>query len=175
MRNTFLLLALLVVYASALKIDKATGLFIDEDSRYRVYHGVNVVYKAFPFYPPISDHFHANDSLADVDLENLRDWGFNVIRLHVAWEAFEPVRGQYNFTYLEQLKKIVHRCANYNISVLLDAHQDLLSGFFCGEGMPDWAMTHNLSFLFPIAKDIPKDEKGKPIIKECLKRHFGTY
>jgi len=29
--------------------------------------------------------------------------------------------------------------AKYNVQVLLDAHQDLLSRSFCGEGMPPWA------------------------------------
>jgi len=56
----------------------------------------------------------------------------NVIRLYVAWEGIEPERGQFNETYIEQLRGIVRLAAEYNISVLLDAHQDLLSRRFCG-------------------------------------------
>lgn len=81
-----------------------------------------MVYKIHPFYPPITDRFHPEDSLADIDLENLRDWGFNMIRLYVAWEAVEPTRKNYNLNYLAELKKIVQRCEKYGIVVLLDAH-----------------------------------------------------
>lgn len=49
-----------------------------------MYHGVNAVYKVFPFYP-ITDRFDYNNSLCEQDLINLRNWGMNVIRLHVAW------------------------------------------------------------------------------------------
>jgi endoglycosylceramidase len=31
--------------------------------------------------------------------------------------------------------------AKYNIRVFLDAHQDVFSRFFCGEGVPDWAVS----------------------------------
>lgn len=137
---------------------------------------VNAVYKVAPFYPPIDDHFDANDSLADIDFENLRSWGMNVIRLHVAWEAFEPVKGQYNYTYFEQLQKIVRRAEPYNIAILLDAHQDVLSRFFCGEGFPDWAASRTEHpFPFPVKNDIPVDEKGYPLIEECIKTKFIKY
>ena len=46
----------------------------------------------------------------------------NLIRLYVSWEGTEPVKGQYNVTYLEEVKKIVDRCAKFNITVILDAH-----------------------------------------------------
>ena len=32
------------------------------------------------------------------------------------------------------------RAADYNLHVLLDMHQDVLSPKFCGEGAPDWAI-----------------------------------
>lgn len=56
-------------------------------------HGVNVVYKPFPFYPPNLDTFDPNDSFSFEDLRNLKKWGLNVIRLHVAWEGVEPAKG----------------------------------------------------------------------------------
>jgi endoglycosylceramidase len=62
-------------------------------------------------------------------------------------------------TYLEEVKKIVDRCAKFNITVLLDAHQDVLSRFFCGEGFPDWAISRSdFVFPFPIRKDFDVDE-----------------
>jgi beta-galactosidase GanA len=41
------------------------------------------------------------------DFQNLQSWGLNSIRLFIAWEAFEPQEGEYNYTYLEELKTIV--------------------------------------------------------------------
>jgi endoglycosylceramidase len=69
-----------------ISVDPRTSLFLDQYQRYRVFHGVNVVQKLFPFHPK-TEHFDPNYSLADADLYNLRAWGFNAIRLHVAWEG----------------------------------------------------------------------------------------
>lgn len=41
---------------------------------------------------------------------------------------------EFNLTYM-------HRAGEkYGIYTLLDTHQDVLSGKFCGEGVPDWAV-----------------------------------
>ena len=82
-----------------IQVNPDANHFIDEFGRTRIFHGVNVVYKQFPFYPPSRTSFNANDSLCEEDFVNLKKWGFNVIRLYLAWQAFEPQRGQYNFTY----------------------------------------------------------------------------
>ena len=47
----------------------------------------------------------------------------NVIRLGVLWVGVEPVRGEYNETYLEVIKSIVDKCKSHGIYVLLDSHQ----------------------------------------------------
>ena len=60
----------------------------------------------------------------------------------------------YNSVLAQQLlslpcynRQIVHivpmspfRAGSYGIYTLLDMHQDVLSGKFCGEGAPDWAV-----------------------------------
>ncbi len=78
------------------------------------------------------------------------------------WPGVEPKRGEYNQTYIDAAKDIVNKCVNsrlihmvagnsiscfkyragqkYGIYTLLDMHQDVLSGKFCGEGIPDWAV-----------------------------------
>jgi endoglycosylceramidase len=84
---TLIILTILTLnQISAISVDPNTTLFLDQYGRYAVFHGVNAVQKLFPFYPKL-DHFDSNYSLSDVDLVNLRGWGFNVIRLHVAWEG----------------------------------------------------------------------------------------
>ena len=40
-----IVILLLCIVNSKLKVDPSTSLFIDENGRYRIYHGVNVIYK----------------------------------------------------------------------------------------------------------------------------------
>jgi len=172
-------IALVVLLAIALAfcdliVEPSQKYMADEFGRKRVFHGVNAVYKVAPFHP-IYDHFHPNSSLCDEDFQNLKNWGINVVRLYVAWEGVMPQRNTYSKEYVEHLRNIVRKAANYGVQVLLDAHQDLYNRKFCGEGFPDWAIASDKSFPMPVAKSIPKDEKGYPIIKECLKRLFGVY
>lgn len=80
------ILAILLLQVLSIKVDPNNTLFVDQYNRYTVYHGVNAIQKAFPFYPQM-DYFDSNSSLNDEDLFNLYGWGFNVVRLHVAWEG----------------------------------------------------------------------------------------
>lgn len=99
----------------------------------------------------------------------------NIIRLHVAWEGVEPVRGKYNFTYIKKLKEIVQAAGKFNITVLLDAHQDLFSKKFCGEGFPDWAIRHSKTFPRPLPIKLRRDDQGYPLTVDCLKYPFAMF
>jgi hypothetical protein len=67
----------------------------DHLGRNRFFHGVNTVYKVFPFHPN-TETFNTNNSLCEEDFVNLRGWGMNIIRLHVAWEGVQPTRNFIN-------------------------------------------------------------------------------
>lgn len=59
------------------------------------------------------------------------------------------------------MRDIVRLCNKYNISVLLDSHQDALSKKMCGEGIPDWAVesrSEKEQFPYPLKLDIKKDD-----------------
>lgn len=101
-------------------------------------------------------------------------WGFNAIRLYVAWQGFEPREGKYNYTYLEKIKNITREAQKNGISVLLDAHQDLYSRKFCGEGFPDWLVT-KLTFPSPLKVTLKYDENGIPLKEDCMKIEFFKY
>ena len=159
---------------SKVKVNTTSRFLYDEYGRTRFYHGVNAIYKIFPFIP-ISTGFDKENSLSDEDFANLKKWGMTFIRLYMPWEGIEPVRGQYNYTLLAEIKKMVRKAQTFNITILLDAHQDLLSKKFCGEGFPDWAILSNSSFPKPVMNDIKRDELGYPIIGECLKITFAKY
>ncbi|CAD8199908.1 unnamed protein product [Paramecium pentaurelia] len=144
------------------------GNFVDENGAIRIFHGFNVVYKPAPYFP-ITDHFDVMTSFSDEDCQLLVDLGFNVIRLHVAFEAGMPQRGILNDEYLFHIREIVRLAAKYNIYVILDAHQDLLNRQFCGEGFPDWAVTKT-DFPAPQTIELRLDEQGYPLIEDCLKQ-----
>ena len=109
--------------------------FVDEHGRLRVFHGINAVYK-LPPYMPSDGKFDSTTTLDDNDFQLLQKWGMNFIRLGVLWEAVEPVKGQYNVTYLDEVVKMVRVGAKYGIYFLIDAHQDLGLRKYCGEGFP---------------------------------------
>jgi len=104
-----------------------------------ILHGVNAIVKGVPYIPTI-DRWDQDISLTVKDFQTLQLLGLNVIRLGVMWPGLEPVRGEYNITYLDQLEWIVRRAADFGIYTLLDMHQDVLSEAFCGEGIPGWAV-----------------------------------
>ncbi|RUS19835.1 glycoside hydrolase superfamily [Endogone sp. FLAS-F59071] len=122
---------------------------LDALGRERYFHGVNVIYKGAPYYP-VYDHFDPQYSFSVEDAQTLQDLNINVIRLGVEWVATEPVRGSYNFTYLDQVKAVVDIANQYNIYVLLDMHQDVYAEEFCGEGFPHWTITKDVGFPVPV-------------------------
>jgi len=115
-----------------IKVDRATGHFVNTETNQRmIFHGSNSVSKSAPFYSTFTD--------AQLD-EYANDWGMNVIRLGLTWEAIEPVRGQQNLTYLQITRDLVLRFAERGVYTILDMHQDLYGPKICGNGFPDWAV-----------------------------------
>jgi endoglycosylceramidase len=168
-----LILTLAICLHSSLWVDPNNSVLRDEYNRIRVIHGVNSVFKEFPFHPT-RDGFDGNGSLVAEDFANLRRWGFNSIRLYIAWEGFEPQRHQYNYTYLSVLKEIVREAEEYGISILIDAHHDLYSRKYCGEGFPTW-LGKVESFPAPFKVKLRYDKDGFPLKEDCMKMHFQSY
>jgi endoglycosylceramidase len=137
------------------QVDPASQLFVDSDGRVRIFHGTNAVYKVAPFVP-ILDEWDVLNSLAPADMALMASLGFNVVRLGVLWQATFPTPGQLNSTYLGIMRGLVDTLGSYGIYTIVDAHQDLISPFFCGEGFPDWAVApSNLSrALFPFPSPV---------------------
>jgi endoglycosylceramidase len=144
---------------------------VDKYGRERLYHGVNVIYKKYPWHP-ILDKFNYNLSFTEDDYKIIYDLGLNVIRLGVMWPGVEPKPGYYNITYLKIMENIVNNLDRYNISVIIEFHQDALSEYFCGEGMPDWLM--NMS-NFPVPLSLPYNKSGKPSVTDCELKQWWEY
>lgn len=152
--------------------------------RTRIFHGVNAVYKIPPYHPTTSG-FDASNTLSQIDSDNLRSWGFNIVRLGVMWPGMEPnERGSYNQTYIGELQKIVEYLQSNEIYVILDFHQDLWHRKFCGEGVPDYIYDMCKSEESADTKDFPlpavntsypTDSDGNPTLDACLSQMFAVY
>jgi len=105
--------------------------FVDETGHSILFHGINSVKKSWPFY----------SSFTDEQLDELAyEYGMNVVRLGITWEALEPSRGEYNSTYVEKTKELINRLGQRGIYTLIDMHQDLYGPKICGNGFPDWSV-----------------------------------
>ena len=62
-----------------------------------------------PWHPP-TDTWHPQFSFSHEDIDLLSDLNINVIRLGIQWPGVEPVRGEFNQTYLDVIKSIIAEC-----------------------------------------------------------------
>ena len=117
-------------------IDPTNRFILDNSGRYSIFHGGNVVVK-LPPYLPTTDKFDYQYSLnTPEDLETMVRLGFNSVRLGVIWEAVEKAPGVYDYDYLDKVEQIINTLGEHNIYTMVDAHQDVFSRNFCGEGVP---------------------------------------
>jgi len=167
------------------RIDPATGQFVDTYGRVRVFHGVNVVYKKAPWLPS-NDSFDTENSLVAEDMERLADWGFNVIRLGVMWPGLETSPGHHDTSYLERVEALVEQLSQYGVYTIADLHQDLLARHFCGEGVPEFYVDDLLlnasslvsqapPFPQPSYPAMPLNASGFPALSDCLVNPFADY
>jgi len=82
--------------------------------------------------------------------DNLANWGFNAVRLPLAWANIEPKRGgEFNEVYLQAVDHIVHELGKRGIAIILSMHQWAWSPVFNvtkpatgqkvhGNGWPVW-------------------------------------
>ena len=97
--------------------------FYDESGRVRIFHGVNRVQKAFPWY------FQNQIANAD-EMQLMQKLGLNVVRLGYMWSGANPSQGVFNESYIRIVEDIVEKFAAHGVHVLLDAHEDILSSKF---------------------------------------------
>lgn len=108
----------------------------DDFNRIVIYHGLQVSNSAK--YSPDNLPWHTKK-----DFEKMNTWGFNLVRYTFLWEAFEPVKGQYNLNYLNECVKRWVWLRDLGIDVVIDIHQDLYAKKFTGNGFPPWAIRDN--------------------------------
>lgn len=73
------------------------------------------------------------------DFEKMASWGFNAVRLPIAWSYIEPEKGVYDLTYLSDVvEPVVGYAYDAGLKVILDMHQWQWSPCCCGNGAPSW-------------------------------------
>jgi endoglycosylceramidase len=149
-----------------------------------IFHGSSAVVKGPPWFPDHSQ-FSKDISMAKEDFEWMQKLGLNFLRLGVMWPGVEPVHTcdvhgacLYNETYLDQIDTIITMAGAHGVYVMFDMHQDGLSEFFCGEGLPSWAVKRvakpyrKLEFTEPYPAPYSKFENDSCFYHE--KRHQGA-
>lgn len=142
---------------------------------------MNAVTKQFPWMPNITGPFDSENSMVEEDFKFLRERGFNLVRLGVMWPGVMPSQDEVNITYLAELEKLVNSLGEYGIYTMLDMHQDLLSAYYCGEGVPDWAVPYERAgvkpFPIPLRKEeLPRDPETHYIDWDvCRELNFAMY
>jgi endoglycosylceramidase len=151
----------LVVVAAALldpiHLEEREGrarAFVDSKGREIIFHGSSAIVKGPPWVPEHTQ-FSKDISMAKEDFEWMQKLGLNFLRLGVMWPGLEPLRGQYNETYLDQIDAIVAMAGTHGVYVMFDFHQDGLSEYFCGEGLPAWAVKRIEKPYFPLREPYP--------------------
>jgi len=110
-------------------------VFKDSLGRTRIFHGYNISFKPYPYYPQL-DTYDYMMSLSETDIRDMKEWGTTVVRLSVFWEAVEYSKGQYDFTFLKTIDNIIRDLGRSGIYTIIDSHQNLYSSDTCGIGVP---------------------------------------
>ena len=129
-------------------------MFYDEDGRVRVFRGMSVSYKLSPYHPDF-ERFDPVLSFADDDMRLFDKLNMNVVRLGISWAAVQPQRGSdgFDLDYLAKLKRLVERCEQAGLYVVVECHQDLFGEKFSGDGA--------LPFPFPMSLSRAEYTDGK--------------
>jgi endoglycosylceramidase len=108
--------------------------FVDSHGRHVILNGINLVHKG----DRKNGVMNYIGPWTEEDFKKFRQWGFNVVRLGLIWDAVEPEPGKYNEKYLGWVEGMLDLCEKYGIYAFLDMHQDLYSVLY-SDGAPEWA------------------------------------
>ena len=106
------------------------NLFRDQHQRELLLNGINLIIKD-------AERGYLC-GMSEEEFKQIRDWGFNVIRLGMIWDGLEPEPGKYSESQFQCLDERIRWAKENGLYVILDMHQDLYSRQF-SDGAPEWA------------------------------------
>ena len=96
----------------------------DDDGRVVILRGMNIMSSA-------KGHPERLPDLEEEDVERYaRQWGFNVVRYLIFWDAVEPSPGEYDAAYFDKTEERLDWFADHGVHVILDMHQDVYARRF---------------------------------------------
>src|SRR5208337_4044036 len=126
--------------SSTLELLSTSGsVLVNQDGQVVILRGVDMNTYAYKY---TMGRAH---SLADYN--QTANWGFNVVRLEVAWNFVEPVPGEYNETYLNMADRDLGWAQSNGIYLIIDLQQNCWSPYFttcnlyAAGGVPSWAVS----------------------------------
>ena len=126
------------------------GYILDQYDRVIMLRGVNVpACYQYPF------HF------TEADLDALRGFGFNFIRMPLSWKYFEEQKGRYNQEHLDDILNFIHAAQERGIYTMPDVHQ--VAWCTGGGQIPDWMCTVKAKHLM-----------DEPVIREQTDRFWHS-
>ena len=112
---------------STVKGTDGRTFFADASGRARQLRGFNIKTR-----DPLRD---ASDELLAAGQQR----GFDLLRLSVYWDQFEPDQGRYDDAYLGAVATVLDRAAAHGLLVIIDFHQDVFGPKYGDHGIPEWA------------------------------------
>ena len=115
-------------------VEEGTYFVRDDDGRILILRGMNIMSSA-------KGHPERLPDLEEQDVERYaQQWGFNVVRYLIFWDAIEPSPDQYDTAYFDKTEERLDWFADHGVYVILDMHQDVYAERFCCDGAPLWAI-----------------------------------
>lgn len=156
--------------------------FKDAEGRYALFRGVNFATRSKlpPYLPTLPLDVQSPDHAALLreletrrpELDQLKQLGFNVVRLVVQWKAIEPRPNPSLDTllpegeqYLNLVRAVIDALYERGLFVIVDFHQDIVHECYGGDGFPDWALA--------IDKEHPRPAQPPPS-HEWMLRYYDT-
>ncbi|TMW57088.1 hypothetical protein Poli38472_003013 [Pythium oligandrum] len=135
------------------------GHFVDAQGRVHIFRGVNLggssklphgythsdPLQRARFFDDVASVSFVNRPFplaeADEHFSRLRRWGLTFVRFIVTWEAIEHAGpGIYDREYLQYIRAVLEKAAEYDILFYIDPHQDVWSRWTGGDGAPMWTL-----------------------------------
>ncbi len=120
------------------------GQLVDEGGRVAFVRGVNARVRGI-FDVTFDDGRLPLEEIPEfsaADLDALRGFGFDALRLPIQWSAIEPTEdGGLSEPYLTRIADLLQAAQGAGVQVLLDFHQDAYSKEIGEDGAPRWAIS----------------------------------